>query len=111
MFMFVNERDAPPVTDQPSVAVSSWCVMQGANGDRHLLAFLQTGSLRITSALASFCPTRVELTTQSGRRYQLLEPPERRQPQLGLMHAHALGSGVLEPADVSDELWAQVGQH
>ena len=111
MFVLVNERDAPPVTDQPTVAVSSWCVVQTANGDRHLLAFLETGSLRITSALATFDPQLAELTTRSGRRYQLLGPPEKRQPQLGLMRTRALDSGVLEPADVSDELWARVGQH
>ncbi len=111
MFVFFNERQAPPVKNQPAVAVRSWCVMQAGNRDRHLLAVLESGSLRITSPLAGFCPVQCELTTESGRRYQLLGPPERQQPQLGLMHTNALRSGLLDATDVSDELWHLVGQH
>jgi len=111
MFAFVNARDAPAVDDQPRVAVASWCVVLGASGDRHLLAFLESGSLRITSALASFCPVRFELTTQSGRRYELLGPPEKRQPQLAMMHAIAFDSGLLLAIDVSDEIWGSTAQH
>lgn len=111
MFEFFNERLAPQVTDQPTVAVLSWRVMQAGNGDRHLLAFLESGSLRITSRLSGFCPVQCELTTKSGRRYHLLGPPERQQPQLVLMDEYALRSGLLDAKDVSDELWNLVGQH
>lgn len=85
--------------------------MQATNGDRHLLAILESGSLRITSSLASFCPARCELITQSGRRYQLTGPPEKQQPQLGLMHANALRSGLRDAIDVSDEIWQSTYRH
>lgn len=111
MFVFLNERDAPPVEDQPTVAVNSWCVVQATNGDRHLVAILGSGSLRLTSALASFSPTQCELTTQSGRRYQLPGPPETRQPQLAILHANALRSGLHGAIDVSDEIWRSTLRH
>jgi hypothetical protein len=109
LLVFLNHRDAPSVGDQPEVVVLSWRVLQAANGDRHLLAIVATGSLRMTSALASFNAAQCTLTTQSGRRYKLCGPPEAGQVQLGLLHVYALRSGLAEAVDVSDELWAMTG--
>jgi hypothetical protein len=110
LFEFVNERDAPPVAVQPEVLVLSWRVFQLNNGDRHLFAILDSGSLRMTSALASFNVVRGMLTTKSGRHYKLCGPPEEGTVQLAMMHAYALRAGLLDPVDVSDELWAQTDQ-
>ncbi len=108
MFKLINERDAPPVADQPTVAVKSWRVMQAVNGDRHLLTILESGPVRITSALCSFDPVRAELTTQSGRRYELVEPPETQPLQLALLHANAQRAGLLDAMDISDSIWQLV---
>jgi hypothetical protein len=110
MFMFSNERDAPPVEEQPTVAVKCWRVMQAVNGDRHLLTILESGPVRITSALCSLDPVRSELTTQSGRRYELLGPPETQPVQLALLHANALRAGLPNAVDISDSIWQLVAQ-
>jgi hypothetical protein len=109
MFILINERDAPPVTDQPTVAVKSWRVVQALNGDQHLLTILEGGGpVRMTSALCSFDPVRAELTTQSGRRYELLVSPETQPLQLALLHANALRAGLLDATDISDSIWRLV---
>ncbi len=105
LFTFVNERDAPPVAEQPAVQVKSWRVIEAVNGDRHLLMILDHGPLRITSAIANFDPATAELTTQSGRRYELLCPPEERQVQLSLLAANAIRAGLIDGVDISDALW------
>ncbi len=104
-FCFVNHRDALPVAEQPSVQVKHWRIFRAANGNRHLLIILANGSLRITSAITSVDHATAELTTESGRRYQLLDLPEGRQPERTLLGAYALRSGLVDAVDVSDELW------
>jgi hypothetical protein len=110
MIFFVNERDPPPVTEQPAVQVQSWRLFQAANGDRHLLAILDHGAVRTTSAIISFDPASAELTTQSGRKYQVLSPPEARQPQLTMLTANALRAGLVDALDLSDTLWQLVAK-
>jgi len=109
VFIFVNEWDAPSVAEQPAVKVRSWRVIEAASGGRHLLAILEHGPVRITSPVVGFDSTTGELKTQSGRSYELIGPPEARQPQLALLNANALRAGVVSFVDVSDSLWQLIG--
>ncbi len=108
MFKFVNERDAPSVTEQPVVQVNSWRVVEAKNGNRHLAAVLDRGPLRTTSPIATFNPATAELTTTSGRKYELLGPPEARQPQLALLAANVARVGLSDSVDISDTLWQSI---
>ena len=105
---FVNERDAPAAADQPRVEISSWRLVQAANGDRRLLAILEGGSLRVTSRIVNFDPVSVELITESNRRYRLMRPPEDRQVQHDLLRANASRVGLGDAADISSDLWSLV---
>lgn len=105
MFSFVNERDAPSVTQQPSVQVKHWRAFEARSGNRHLLIILDHGSLRITSSITGFDGVAGALITQSGRRYQLLGSPETGQAQRTQLTAYALRAGLVDPVDVSDALW------
>jgi hypothetical protein len=107
-FIFVNERDAPSVDEQPSVAVGCWRVIEAANGHQHLLAILESGAVRMTSPLAGIVKATGDLVTQSGRRYELLCPPETRHPQVTVLLANAARSGITCFTDVSDSLWQAV---
>ena len=105
MFAFFNERDAPDVDEQPTVQVRSWRVVEAVAGDRRLLVAMDHGPLRITSPLAGLSTASTELITQSGRRYELLAPPETRQPQWAQLAANAARSGLRDAVDVSEEVW------
>ena len=105
---FVNERDAPASADQPRVEVSSWRLVQAANGDKRLLAILEGGSLRVTSRIVNFDPVSVELITESNRRYRLMRPPEDRQVQHELLRANASRVGLGDATDISSDLWSLV---
>jgi hypothetical protein len=107
-FSFVNERDAPSVAEQPSVKVSSWRVVKAMTGDLHLLIILDHGPLRITSSIANFNPATAEMITQSGRRYEVIGPPEERQHQLSLLAASAVPAGLGDAQDVSHALWQAI---
>lgn len=48
---FVNERNAPSVAEQPVVVLRSWRIIETSKGDRHIVAVLESGSLRITSPI------------------------------------------------------------
>ena len=109
--IFINERDAPLVSEQPIVAVNSWRVIEALNGDQHLLIILESGSLRTTSAISNFDRVATELTTRSGRRYVLLGPPEARRAKLDLLFANAVRVGIAAFIDISDELWRSVSMH
>lgn len=108
VFQLLNDRDAPPVAEQPVVIVKSWRLFQAENGDQHPSIALDHGPLRITSPIVGFNPVSAELTTQSGRRYQLVGPPEVRRLQVEQLVAMGAHAGLIDPVDLSDSQWQLV---
>jgi hypothetical protein len=96
------------VAEEPTVWVDSWRITKTVSGDLHLHAILESGSLRITSSIVTFVPETATLTTQSGRRYELLGPPESRRLQLTMLNANAVRAGLAAAVDISDDLWERV---
>ena len=73
----VHVKDAPDVQAQARVRLWNWFVFRefGLYGDEvyvdFLFGFPPAGSLRMTSRIAKFDPSRREVTTRSGRLYEL----------------------------------------
>lgn len=107
-YIFLNERDAAPPSEQPLVRLDRWRLLQAPNGDQHLVAELPNGALRITSAIAaSDAPSR-SLTTSSGRRYLLDAPPTSDLVVLGKLAANAVRSGLGDAIDISEQTWVDL---
>ncbi|HEY4084125.1 MAG TPA: hypothetical protein VGM81_25830 [Burkholderiaceae bacterium] len=102
---FVNERNAPPVADRPVVRLRSWRIIETPPGNRHVVAVLDSGSLRVTSPIQSFDLVTCTVTTTSGRRYELSAPPEAASLPRQLMMASTLRPGLIGAVDVSDAVW------
>ncbi len=107
-FTFANERDAPPVKDQPRVEVLSWRAVETPAGELYLMMFREAGVVRNTSAVVSVDAGRRLLTTSSGREYVLHGPPEEEAVAKGMLHANAVRIGLASARDVSDRLWHQL---
>ncbi len=109
---FVNERDAPPPEEEPSMEVHSWRLMKAPSGELHLgtLRDRQTDRVvvRLTSALAWFDMVARAVTTASGRRYVLMGPPERRPLECMAIRNGAAQLGLTGGIDVSAQFWEQV---
>ena len=107
-FIFINERDAPSVAEQPTLEVGCWRVIEAADGHRHLLAVLDSGVVRITSPLTGVSEETGALITRSGRRYVLVFPPETREPQISLLLENAACVGLTGFVDISESLWRSI---
>lgn len=107
VFVFMNERDAPSLSEQPSVHVLSWRALRTSSGHLHLLMLREPGVVRNTSAVRSVDPARRVLTTSSGREYLLHCQPEEEPMAKAQLLAGAARMGLAASGDVSDELWAQ----
>lgn len=109
LIVFMNERDAPLVSEQPKVSLTRWRVYMAGDGTRHLLAQLPNGSLRITSALAEVYRSSRTVVTSSGRAYQLEEPPTADADLVLKLEAYALVNGLTELIDDSEAVWGSRG--
>lgn len=87
--ILVNERDVPPVEEQPDMKVHSWRLVRLPCGDRHLVTLRNGGIARVTSAVESVDLASGTVTTTSGRLYKLLAPPEAGQPERDVLNAAA----------------------
>lgn len=104
----VNERPAPDVLSQPEVQLHHWRILRRGNGTLHIAAQLDSGSLRITSLLQAIDLPRAIVKTESGRSYQLCNPPEEDQLLRSLMLLNAVRGLVQVSEDVSDAIWAAI---
>jgi len=109
LMIFMNERDAPPVSEQPKVSVMRWRVYACGAGERYLLAQLPSGTLRITSALAEVYTASKTVVTSSGRAYQLEEPPTADVDMVLKFEAYARMNGLTELVDDSEAVWGSPG--
>lgn len=104
-FTFLNDRLAPRVESQPSVELRHWRIFARGNGDLHLTAQMETGSLRVTSKLHCMDVSRGSVRTASGRSYQLCAPPETDEKLQTLMELNALRNLLMIASDVSQVMW------
>jgi hypothetical protein len=109
---FVNERDAPPPEEEPSMEMHSWRLMKAPSGELHLgtLRDRQTDRavVRLTSALARFDVAARAVTTASGRRYVLIGPPESRPLECMAIRNGAAQLGLSGGIDISAQFWDQM---
>lgn len=107
-FHFLNDRLAPSVASQPSVELRHWRILVRGNGDLHLVAQMDSGSLRVTSKLHCMEVSHGIVRTESGRSYQLCTPPEEDEQLRSLMELHALRNLMMISGDVSQAVWDAV---
>lgn len=105
---FLNARPAPDVLVQPEVELRHWRILQRGTGALHIAARLDSGSLRVTSALLVMdLPQRIVKTT-SGRSYRLCAPPEEDELLRALLVMNALRDLGALADDVSEAIWDAV---
>jgi hypothetical protein len=105
MIIFHNMRDVPVVASEPTVRPVAWRIVRSSAGSSHLVAVVQSGSLRMTSALQTANEASRTVVTASGRVYELDTGPADDPQTVGLLMARArleLRDGC---EDVSDEVW------
>lgn len=103
--VFVNERYAPPTEHEPSMNVHSWRLLKAPSGELHL------GTLRdqqTDRALVRLDIAARAVTTASGRRYVLMEPPEGRPLECMAICNGAAQLGLVNSIDISTQLWEQM---
>jgi hypothetical protein len=107
-----NERDGPPVIQQPSMQVRSWRLLRAPSGTLHLVALedLSAGgdTVRVTSAIAAFDSDSSVATTASGQRYALIGPPEDGESEREVLLSGAVRLGRGDAVDVSVLAWNEV---
>lgn len=107
-FQFLNHRQAPSVESQPSVKLGHWRILVRADGELHLVAQMDSGSLRVTSKLHCMEVSRGVVRTESGRSYQLCAPPEEDELLRTLMELYALKHFMMITGDESQAMWDAV---
>lgn len=107
-FLFLNERFAPQVSEQPEVDLHHWRMFRAPSGDTRLSAEINPGTMRITTPVVAVDIPKACCITLSGRRYRLCCPPEDGELLRALIQANAERSGLVGAADVSDSIWSEI---
>ncbi len=110
MFIFHNVRDAPAVASQPTVHPVSWRIVRTSAGFCHLVAVMQSGSVRMTSALQTADGPSHTVVTSSGRVYELDEGPAQNLQVVSMLIARARLELSDDCEDVSAQVWGQMMQ-
>lgn len=111
LVLMAADRHAPPVQDQSRVQLRSWRIVQ-MEQDLLLVGFLENGiTCRLTSSIDRLDPVGREVTTQSGRLYELLGPPTQDDAHLAAIRARLLLAGCVGAFDVTDHLWSAMQSH
>jgi len=108
LLAFINERDAPPVRDQPHIDAASWRMFQGASGELRLVVRRSEITFRTTTRVVSVSFERTVVQTTSGRTYHLAGPPETNEFVLEIIRANAARAGLQTDNDVSDDFWHEL---
>lgn len=104
--LLVNERNAPPVADEPHSEVHCWRLLQLPSGARHLMTLRNGGIARVTSAIVAIDFEQRTITTESGRVYTVMGPPEVDALKCRVLEAAAAGVlGTHCAIDVSATTW------
>lgn len=105
----VNDRVAPPVEAHRHIEVHSWLVIRARSGSLHLVTLRDVsagrGTVCVTSAISAVDSDGRVVTTSSGRRYELMGPPEARDLERDVLRCGAVSLGMGEAVDVSVFAW------
>ena len=97
-------RDAPSVTEQPTMTMVQWRVLELTDGARVLAGMLaEQPTLRITTAIVTHEGRQV--TTSSGRAYTLFGEPSSDPDVLGCIAQEIVLLGYVVRDDVTEEHW------
>ncbi|MFG6449104.1 hypothetical protein ACG0Z6_12770 [Roseateles sp. BYS180W] len=107
-FVLANVRDPSPVEEQPHVPLKWWRMLRTPEGDFHILALLDCGSCRITSAIEGLNVRERSAITTSGRTYELGGPPVEQELVLLMLMTVAAHNGLGESVDVSEDMWTRM---
>ena len=108
MIVFHNMRSAPEVASEPNVRPGAWLIIRTEAGSNHLVAALQNGSLRLTSALMEIHVSARIAVTASGRVYELDEAPADDAETVSLLMARAQLDLQGSCEDVSVKVWSEL---
>jgi len=111
MIYFQNERDAPPVEQQPRVGLTSWRIFELADDTKRILTCLPTGVARVTTRIVGINPKIRIAVTSSGRVYEFLAAPEMDPTNYSVLVLNAVRVGVGPATDISDDVWALFQSH
>lgn len=107
-FVLANVRDPAPVEEQPLVSLKWWRMLRTPEGDFHILALLDCGSCRITSAIEGLNVRTRSAITSSGRTYEFVVPPVDQELVLLMLMTVAAHHGLGESVDVSEDMWTRM---
>lgn len=104
-----NIREAPPVAEQPVVRIQHWRLIE-ERGLIHLAGWINGAiTIRLTSPVRDVNLAARQVTTDSGRLYELAGPPTDDADRLVLIAARLASVGaVWQGIDVSDRIWADM---
>jgi len=110
MIIFYNMRDVPVVANEPTVRPVAWRIVRSSAGSSHLVAVVQSGSLRMTSALQKAVAASRTVVTASGRVYELDAGPAEDPQTIDMLMARARLELHDDCEDVSAQIWSQMLQ-
>ena len=108
MIIFHNMRDAPVFANEPTVRPLAWRIVRTSAGPSHLVAVVQSGSLRMTSTLQTADVASRTVVTESGRVYELDAGPADDPQTVCMLMARARLELHDDFEDVSAEIWSQM---
>lgn len=95
--------ETPSVTDQPSITLVRWAVMETEGAERHFVGYnVDDREGRASTPIQSFDPVSRCGVTASGRLYRLAGPPGR-DPDGEWVWSHWAGCRKLKWRDVTKE--------
>lgn len=101
-----NQRDAPSVDLQPRVRLYSWRIFE-FDQEMVLAGFLENRlTCRLTTAISKIDLVGREVTTKSGRLYELLGLPTQDESELVVIRLRLLMSIPGNGVDVTDGIWS-----
>lgn len=99
----LNYRSAPSVLAQPTVDIRRWQIVKTTLGEMLLVGVLSNRfTWRVTTAIVAFCATTHWVTTQSGRKYELVGPPALDALDLMVIDARLAMNRISRVENVSD---------
>ena len=110
MIIFHDMRDVPVVANEPTVRPVAWRIVRSSAGATHLVAVVQSGSLRMTSALRNADVASRTVVTEAGRVYELDAGPADDLQTVDMLMARACLELHDSCEDVSAEIWSQMLQ-
>lgn len=103
---------AESVASRPTENLICWSIFEAIFSNRdishHLIGFIPGRNGRVTSAIQQFCPKNRQITTKSGRLYNLLGMPGSSEDGLFVWQHWCTVNSVIYHKDVTDDYTKQI---